>query len=353
MRSSIKEAVKLVFVGAVGFLLRMCLESLDRTSSRPVCASCPECTVAQTQANDDVFSDDLQLQLIEPFEAKNRHQVLRYDYFNKTDIFNNFEDSPRLGLLEHQKLDVRDMVHQSIALLNSGRKVPWKLRNIRNGYRRIDPLRGQEFILDVEIYPSKGNGQHEVRRLQLVKPFSPAQLLSEHAVDNAEMVHFILPISRVTDRFYSFMKNFDETCLQVKEHVYLLIVLFAGDSPSDVKMVSEIRGTVQSLLTKYPSAHIRIIQTNIEFSRATGLDLGIKQLSQDALIFFCDVDVIFGREFLARCRQNAVQGKQVYYPMVYAQFDPVIVKKYSPSDQVKDLMKINKYTGLYSLWPHS
>ncbi|XP_014673644.1 PREDICTED: chondroitin sulfate N-acetylgalactosaminyltransferase 2-like [Priapulus caudatus] len=52
-------------------------------------------------------------------------------------------------------------------------------------------------------------------------------------------------------------------------------------------------------------------------------------------------------EFLQNCRLNAKIGRQVYYPVVFSQYNPDIVKAYSPEKYTKDLLDINKYTGMW------
>ena len=130
-----------------------------------------------------------------------------------------------------------------------------------------------------------------------------------------------------------------------KEHVYLLVVLFSGKSGVSRSRAEAIQNSVELLHQRYRRAHIRLIQTNKDFNRALGLDLGIKQLPPETLIFFCDCDVSFSQQFLNRCRHNSVMGKQVYYPIVFGQYNPDVVKSFSPKERTKNLLDINKHTG--------
>jgi chondroitin sulfate synthase len=65
-----------------------------------------------------------------------------------------------------------------------------------------------------------------------------------------------------------------------------------------------------------------LIETKRNFSRSIGREMGAEIFSSDSLIFFIDVDVIFTRDFLFRVRLETIQNRQVYFPIVYSEFDP-------------------------------
>ncbi|ELU06608.1 hypothetical protein CAPTEDRAFT_168658 [Capitella teleta] len=335
----LSDLLKFLIAVGFGFMLRAMT-----SCSIPECPACPDCVRMNIET--DLLKSDLQFQLREAFKPKSMYEVLRYEHFSMTAISDNFDDDPQINLLGHQKSDIKDIVHQAMAMYNSGRPDKWQITKLINGYRRYDPLRGEEVILDVLLSPEKSNTHvEELHRLELVKPFGTAHLLNDNTAGEHKVIHFILPITGLSDKFKTFMQNFEDICLNQSKHVYLMIVLFLGKQPETGNDADKMKVIARGLTDKYPNAHIRIIQTRTPFSRAIGLDLGARQLPTDALLFFCDVDVRFDAESLDRCRMNAVAGKQVYYPIVFAQYNPDIVNKFSPEDRVKDLMKINKYTG--------
>lgn len=74
----------------------------------------------------------------------------------------------------------------------------------------------------------------------------------------------------------------------------------------------------------FPTAIINHISLNGNFSRGKALDLAARSsyISRDDIIFFIDVDMTFRSETLDRVRRNTVAHRQVYFPIVFSQYDP-------------------------------
>lgn len=76
---------------------------------------------------------------------------------------------------------------------------------------------------------------------------------------------------------------------------------------------------------RYPEHEIRYIPVAGEFSRGLALEIGASQYKNDSLLFLCDVDVVFNSSFIDRCRSNTIQGRSVYYPILFSQFQTASV----------------------------
>ena len=180
----------------------------------------------------------------------------------------------------------------------------------------------------------------------MVKPFGVPQLVHSHcALEEQQIIHVLVPVSAaVLERFQEFLLRYEDNFLYQKNQMqlYLMVILFV-DSHSKNKD-ELVRVLMTSLQRRYRTAHIRLIQTTRPFSRALALDLGSKQLPNNILMFFCDVDVWFNGDFLDRCRENTVQYHRVYYPIMFAQYNPDIVSRYS-NTTIKNFMQINSNTG--------
>ena len=147
------ELVKFLIAISLGFSLHFLL---DLSAKQTRCPQCPVCSPV-TESN-DLLKPELQLQLREPYKAKDMYDVIRFDYFNSSQLFTNKDGRPIIDLLGHHKSDFKDILHQTMALINSGKHSPWKLKKLINGYRRYDPLRGEEFVFDVEMASEDPSG---------------------------------------------------------------------------------------------------------------------------------------------------------------------------------------------------
>ena len=76
----------------------------------------------------------------------------------------------------------------------------------------------------------------------------------------------------------------------------------------------------------------------MNFSRSIGCELGAALFDTNELIFFVDVDIMFTNEFLLRARLNTIEYKQVYYPIVFSEYDP---------DEPLNAIKVNKSLLFY------
>lgn len=74
----------------------------------------------------------------------------------------------------------------------------------------------------------------------------------------------------------------------------------------------------------FPSAVLNHISLSGNFSRGKALDLAARSeyINDNDIIFFIDVDMTFRRETLDRIRMNTVRHRQVYFPIVFSQYDP-------------------------------
>lgn len=171
-------------------------------------------------------------------------------------------------------------------------------------------------------------------------PFGNMVYRAESFGKEVPSVHFILPLTGRIGTFRRFMKNFEDVCLKRRENAKLLVVYF----PS-VTSAREHKTVMKDYQTRYPEADLLWLEAIGDFSRGLALSLGANQFDQSALLFFCDVDLVFNAEFLYRARTNTILGQQVYYPMVFSQFDPEITypNRTAPNNQ----FTVNRDAGFW------
>jgi chondroitin sulfate synthase len=104
-------------------------------------------------------------------------------------------------------------------------------------------------------------------------------------------------------------------------------VVYFGKDAEKVQFLS----LVDSLHQNQSNCQVKVVQVDGEFSRGIGLETGISQCKEDDLLFLVDVDIAFSPEAVERILVNAVQGSQVYFPIVFSEYSNDLF-----SDDLKD-----------------
>jgi len=281
-----------------------------------------------------------------------------WEYITSKMLVSHLNKNPRKGLQSSRKDTLDEVVSQTLDIINKnsrqrGRSIDFK--DVLYGYANLDPLNGPSYILDILLTYRKHKGNNlnvPVRRhAYLHQTFLKTQFIeSPWTSDNdpslhgisphvfrhfrgssenididkvKEAIHFILPLAGKVKEFDRFMKVYETICLSRKENAQMHIILFTKDSsPDEIEDILSIVGVYQK---RYGGHLIEVIEAEGDFARAKALDLGAKQCSMDDLLFCVDVDIILTADALNRIRLNTVQSTQIYYPIVFSQYDPSII----------------------------
>lgn len=163
-------------------------------------------------------------------------------------------------------------------------------------------------------------------------------------------ITFILPISGRYSTFIRFLKVYEEVCIRNMENSRLITVLYRSRTePLDYDKSLHL---LANLKNKYVKSDISIIEMPGHFSRAPALQQGTDLCSDEDLMFFVDVDIVFNSDALLRIRLNTIRHRQLYFPIVYSQYDPKIVysAEYNENGQESKPMNefaINEKNGIW------
>ncbi|XP_076020471.1 chondroitin sulfate synthase 3 [Genypterus blacodes] len=305
------------------------------------------------------------------FQPSERSDVLEWDFLTGRHMYSVGEGKmARQNLGSSLGTTLDDIILQVMEMINENSKVRGRVidfKEIQYGYRRVDPMHGAEYILDLLLLYRKHKGRKitvpvrrhaylqqsfsrpyftESERLDVaelvaainsesqtlsflsnsLKFFSPFQLhesTREMWEQSQRKVNILVPLAGRYDVFVRFMENFEKVCLIPKQNVKLTVILV--DSEDNDNNRGAHRELIGEYYKKYPKADLSVLPMTGNFSRGLALELGSSQLHNDTLLFFCDVDLIFDSNALQRCRDNAVQGRQVYFPVVFSQYNPKMV----------------------------
>lgn len=304
------------------------------------------------------------------FHPKQREEVLEWDFLTGKYLFSSSNGlPPRRGMDSAQRQALDDIIMQVMEMINANAKTRGRVidfKEIQYGYRRVSPLYGAEYVLDLLLLYKKHKGKTmtvPVRRhaylqqtfsqihfredeemdaralashinkesdslsflsnsLKMLVPFKLATSGQEQSREPKEKkVNILVPLSGRYDIFVRFMANFEHVCLIPKQNVKLLVLLFNTDNAELVKQVELMR----EYHMKYPRAEMEVKPVDGAFSRALALEVGSSHFSNDSLLFYCDVDLLFNSDFLKRCRDNTLLGEQTYFPIIFSQYDPKVV----------------------------
>lgn len=244
-----------------------------------------------------------------------------------------------------------------------GRAIDFK--EILYGYSRVNPLHGPDYILDLLLVYKKFKGKRKMtvpvrRHAYLQQSFLEVQFkeeglptipqlkqLQSDVHEPVKMAHlrekgsalegdlekavegipytrvnFVLPLCGRYKTFLQFMHNFEDVCLKKNENVSLVVMLFRSDQDDRSE---ETISFIHTLQEKYPDFKLKVVSIQGTFSRGVALQRGSVMYAEDDLLFFIDVDMYVHPDTLQRIRLNTVEGKSVYYPIVFSQYDPQLV----------------------------
>ncbi|XP_067171714.1 chondroitin sulfate synthase 3 [Apteryx mantelli] len=341
-------------------------------------------------SNSEINKEDQQLGVMPSFnrfQPRERTEVIEWEFLTGKLLYSMAENQPpRQSLSSVLRAALDDTVMQVMEMINENSKSRGRLidfKEIQYGYRRVDPMHGVEYILDLLLLYKRHKGRKvtvpvrrhaylqqlfskpffreaeelDVRSLvedtntdtqsfsflsNSLKIFSSLQGTKDIAGHSDKKIHILVPLIGRYDIFSRFMDNFEKTCLIPRQNVKLAIILFGLESSQDSSKHTEL---MKEYSDKYPKADMTLIPMAGEFSRGLGLEMASSRFDNDTLLLFCDVDLIFTPDFLQRCRDNTIQGEQVYYPIIFSQYDPKVI--YGGNPPADSSFVFTKRTGFW------
>ncbi|GIY12695.1 chondroitin sulfate synthase 1 [Caerostris darwini] len=274
--------------------------------------------------------------VLNKFNPVSSDETLVWDFISKH-MYAYGSLNPKKRLESYQQLAVNDVVMEIMEIINKyskqrGRIIDFK--EILYGYVRENPLFGVDYILDMLLTYRKYRGKKMTvpvrRHAYLQKAFSQLEFREEYTQNSQPShmdalqshVNIIVPLYGRLENFKRFINNIENVCFQVGERIGLAVIFFEsdGDDSTESKMIFD------DLKRKYPSYDIRLIEAKGPFSRAAALETGAKAFSLNSLLFFVDVDLVLDLGVMERIRLNTIQSKQVYFPVVFSEYDPEYIE---------------------------
>jgi chondroitin sulfate synthase len=87
--------------------------------------------------------------------------------------------------------------------------------------------------------------------------------------------------------------------------------------------MSTIADYIKKFLANIRSSRIHLFEVeNGNFTRGYARSYGASHFNNTDLLFFIDLDMIFTRDLFPRIRHHTIFNKQVYFPIIFSQYDP-------------------------------
>lgn len=146
-----------------------------------------------------------------------------------------------------------------------------------------------------------------------------------------EPIHMIVPVSGRLVTLKRLLNNFDRVVMQSNDvdlaNVHLYIILMETSEDSGERM-STISDYIKDFLRTHQAARIHLIEvTNGNFTRGYARSYGASRFNDTDLLFFIDLDMVFTRDLFPRIRHQTIFNKQVYFPIIFSQYDPKYWRK--------------------------
>ena len=196
-------------------------------------------------------------------------------------------------------------------------------------FQRVDPSRGIDYFLQLADL-DKNKSSHLTIKSEFyhaLREIEPPRVVSMNSPNCGSIkVNFVVATPPVSRGFQRFMLSFENSFLarNPPELVSLLVVLY---SDGKFKKYDKDLFSVVTLLDlykkKYPKGDLRLITTRNSYSRRETIEIASKEYPTYELLFLADIHIDFSMQFIERCRMNAVENGQVYFPMVFSPYDPV------------------------------
>jgi chondroitin sulfate synthase len=139
-------------------------------------------------------------------------------------------------------------------------------------------------------------------------------------------IHMIVPVSGRLPTLKRLLTNFDRVVIRSNDpellniHLYVILMETAEDSGERMSTISDF---IKNFLKTSSSSRIHLVEVeNGNFTRGYARSYGASRFNDTDLLFFIDLDMIFTKELFPRIRHHTIFNKQVYFPIIFSQYDP-------------------------------
>ncbi|XP_054721269.1 chondroitin sulfate synthase 2-like [Uloborus diversus] len=272
-----------------------------------------------------------------PFKPHHRFDVLPWIYFNTTHNFWQGELQVISEVKGLNKLEIEDLLKYTVEWAKSTYNGRYIFQKLVNGYKRFDPTRGTEYMLDM-IFLEDATGREILKRIAAVRPLNEVEIIPVPFVtEHTRVVLLVVIKANERNEALRFLEDYAKACIEKQDStVMLLVFLYGPQDPGKGEkedIFRPVKDLVGSLVNKYRSNGAKIAWFSV---KTTGemppyfaiLDLVSRKLSTESLLLLCHVGMEVRSDYINRVRMNTILKAQVFFPIPFRQYHPSLAYKH-------------------------
>ncbi|CAD6196015.1 unnamed protein product [Caenorhabditis auriculariae] len=279
----------------------------------------------------------------------NRYQVPSYEFFNMKEIFRS-EPMQNVHPLEGNDLeDVLEAVEAARRQVEA-EEHDLEFLQMRNGYRLFDPRRGMDYMIDL-TYRRNGAGalpqppsndaqqpEDEIvqRRVHVNRMIASTQLMSQVPyVKEDTDVTIVVPVGSEIDVMPArkHLARHARLCLSPNEETRktrMVVAIFPGVDPRSATYITndleelKRRCKNSALDTDVLTVHPSVTSQGKGTVAAAALDDAVDRYGANTIYALMSPHADVQKEFFDRLRINTIKHYQVFFPVPFVEYHPII-----------------------------
>ena len=294
--------------------------------------------------------------------AVSRDNVMPWKLINSNLLMSEEESSPALKIPAVWKREIDVLVEKAMEYLTSwDDQAGYSFKRIVNGYFRIDPHAGIDYIIDFEgkqapAAETKDDFSLPAKhfRVTLSRKFDALEVnpvrLSAVGVEEKHITIAVFMTEEYNDKFQNFMERLKILLLK-EQRINLIVVKMSGNNERALKKstsVLDARSLIGQYERDFPQASFTVLESPSLLSRDHGIALAIRELRPNDIVFVADLGFEFDAGFIERCRTIPLQGQQVYFPIFFSKADSSLLRAASKNESTSIPM-ISEHSGHWTV----
>ncbi|XP_015920966.1 chondroitin sulfate synthase 2 [Parasteatoda tepidariorum] len=268
-----------------------------------------------------------------PFKPHGRFDVLPWIYFNNTHKFLETELKIVSEIKGSNKLEIHDLLKSAVQWVKITYQDKYIYQSLVNGYKRFDPTRGTEYILDM-LFLDETTGLEILKRISAVRPLNQVEIIPVPFVtEHTRVVLLVTVKASERNEALRFLDDYVKTCIEKQDStVMLLVFLYGPQDPGKGEkedVFGPLKDMVSSYVNKYRSNGAKIAWFSVKTIGKMPpyfalVDLVSRKLSSDSLMLLCHIGMEIHTDYINRVRMNTILKTQVFFPIPFRQYHPAL-----------------------------